>query len=405
MAVAAFSPQDIDRFRREYRSNPVGAKQAGKFLKAMRDEATGAWNEGHGYYEVSRNFDITNSPPAVFNWRAWIAKRLHATTTVVGPGIERVMVCFFNEFDANHNQARFDYVIFRTDGIAHRLHPHASGGEDLILRRMENEWLQVVKAEEGEDADNVDLAPATHRRITLGKAAANFTGRRWDPNSAWEPECGPDGVLNLPVRVPDGSDGGAPGPADNTGSPVVQETAASQPPPPRRPGSLIFSFPLFPPLPDRPMPLNLDEAVRELNLLRQRVRDLEHLREQLRDEEHMFEHMFAPNTEPAPESSLRPPGGAPELAADPPPTQPATTAPPGGAQGPAAHRQPPMGEVNSYNTAPEGGAQGPAVNSSQPPITTAPPGQWQQPHSGQPTWQPNRGRWHNWRDVGAGWSD
>ena len=101
-----------------------------------------------------------------------------------------------------------------------------------------------------------------------------------------------------------------------------------------------------------------------------------------------LEHMVVPNTEPAPESSLRPPGGAPELAADPPPTQPATTAPPGGAQGPAAHRQPPMGEENSYNTAPEGGAQGPAVNSSQPPITTAPPGaqgpaladgQWQQP--------------------------
>ena len=381
---AVFLPQDIDRFRSEYRSSPVGSKQASKYVKTLRRQATGEWKEG--YYEVSCNFDLTNAAPHVFNWRAWIAKRLHGTTTVVGPGIERVMLCFFNEFDANHSQARFDYVIFRTDGIAHRLHPHASGREDLILRRVANEWLQVPKAEEGEDADNVDLAPATHRRITLGKAVANYTGRRWDPDNAWEPACQPDGMLNLPVRVPDGSDGGAPGPADNTGSPVVQEPAASQPPPPPPP-----RLPA-PPLPLAVAPMEAPPAPeRQSMLLQQRTSDLE--------------HMVVPNTEPAPASSLRQPGGAPELAADPPPTQPATTAPPGGAQGPAAHRQPPMGEVNSYNTAPEGGAQGPAVNSSQPPITTAPPGQWQQPHSGQPTWQPNRGRRHNWRDVGAGWSD
>ena len=174
MAVAAFSPQDIDRFRSEYRSNPVGAKQAGRFLKAMRDEATGAWNEGHGYYEVSRNFDITNSPPAVFNWRAWIAKRLHATAAVVGPGIERVTVCFFNEFDANHNQARFDYVIFRTDGIAHRLHPNAGGKEDYVLRHADNDWWQVPKAGPGRHEDEVVLAEATHKRVTLGQAAASF---------------------------------------------------------------------------------------------------------------------------------------------------------------------------------------------------------------------------------------
>ena len=263
-----------------------------------------------------------------------------------------------------------------------------------MLRRMDNDWLQVPKAKQGEDADNVDLAPATHRRITLGKAVANYTGRRWDPDNAWEPACQPDGMLNLPVRVPDGSDGGAPGLADNTGSPVVQEPAASQPPPPRRPA---------PPLPLAVAPMEAPPAPeRQSMLLQQRTPDLE--------------HMVVPNTEPAPESSLRPPGGAPELAADPPPTQPATTAPPGGAQGPAAHRQPPMGEENSYNTAPEGGAQGPAVN-SQPPITTAPPGgaqgpaladgQWQQSpnaqRAGQQTWQ-NWQAWA-WRDNGAGWSD
>jgi hypothetical protein len=198
-------------------------------------------------------------------------------------------------------------------------------------------------------------------------------------------------MLNLPVRVPDGGDGGAPGLADHTGSPVVQEPAASQPPPPRRPA---------PPLPPAPM-LAPPAPERQSMLPQQRASDLE--------------HMVVPNTEPAPESSLRPPGGAPELAADPPPTQPATTAPPGGAQGPAAHRQPPMGEENSYNTAPEGGAQGPAVN-SQPPITTAPPGgaqgpaladgQWQQPpnaqRAGQQTWEQNWQGWH-WQSEGAGW--
>ena len=280
-------------------------------------------------------------------------------------------------------------MIFRTDGIAHRLHPNAGGKEDYVLRRMDNDWLQVPKAEQGEDEDEVVLVPATHRRITLGQAAANFQNILYHKDENSEPKCQQGGMLHLPVHVPDGGDGGAPGLADHTGSPVVQEPAASQPPPPRRPAPPLPPAPMeAPPVPRRPH--HDDEAQRELILLRQRVRDLEQMR--------------VPNTEPAPELSLRPPGGAPEPAVDSRPApggtqgpavdslpaiQPensATPAPPGGAKGPAVNSQPPIQLGNSATLVPPGDAQGPAVDSQQlagGQLQQSPDAQW----AGQPTWQ------------------
>ena len=90
---AVYLPHDTERYRAQYRTHPVGTKKANLFLKKLRQQATtGEFQSGR--FEVSCNFDLTNVGLDVFNWRAWIAGRLHGNTMVVGPGIERVMLVF-----------------------------------------------------------------------------------------------------------------------------------------------------------------------------------------------------------------------------------------------------------------------------------------------------------------------
>ena len=89
---AVYLPHHTEQYRAEYRRHPVGTKTAHLFLKKLRQQATGEFNSGR--FEASCNFDLTNVGLDVFNWRAWIAGRLHGNTMVVGPGIERVMLVF-----------------------------------------------------------------------------------------------------------------------------------------------------------------------------------------------------------------------------------------------------------------------------------------------------------------------
>ena len=93
--VAAYLPQHAAG----YNKRPVGAKTANRFLKKIRVEATG---EGMlGRKEAKYHYDLTDVSPDVFDWRAWISGRLHGNSVVVGPGISKVILAFFNEYDHN----------------------------------------------------------------------------------------------------------------------------------------------------------------------------------------------------------------------------------------------------------------------------------------------------------------
>ena len=89
---AVYLPQHTEECRAQYRTQPVGTKTAHAFLKKLREQATGEFQSGG--FEARCHFDLTNVGLDVFNWRAWIAGRLHGNTMVVGPGIERVMLVF-----------------------------------------------------------------------------------------------------------------------------------------------------------------------------------------------------------------------------------------------------------------------------------------------------------------------
>ena len=292
-----------------------------------------------------------------------------------------MILAFFNEYDHNWKQARLDYLIVRTDGHAHRVHPHSNGREDHLLQLTALGWRQVNKAP-GAGEQHV-LVDTTHGRPTLGQAVANFEQTAY--GQKFEPKCHENGMLDLPVKTP--GDSGAPGPAVHisvpglsvhisvpelavhSGVPAGQSAAAqSHRPTPRLepvPPEQLQSPPLppgmqqrapsshphvqkpAPPLPPqlqqtppahRP-PLHSHEVEQELRQLQRRIQEIMQLRDQPDAEE---------NREPAQQLSMQPHGGA---------------------QGPAVDSQQPIqlvGGAPQLSMQPLGGAQGPAVDSQQP---------------------------------------
>ena len=97
--VAAYLAEHAARCNKR----PVGAKTANRFLKKIRVEATG--EQMLGRKEAKYHYDLTDVSPDVFDWRAWISGRLHGNSVVVGPGISKVFLAFFNEYDHNCKQA------------------------------------------------------------------------------------------------------------------------------------------------------------------------------------------------------------------------------------------------------------------------------------------------------------
>ena len=191
----------------------------------------------HGRNEATYHYDLTNVVPDVFDWRCWIAGRLKANSVVVGPGISRVILAFFNEYDHNWKQARLDYLIVRTDGHSHRVHPRSNGVEDHVLQLTAVGWRQLSDAP-GPGEAHV-LLDTTHGRPTLGQAVAKFELAAC--GKEFEPPCFPNGMLSLDVKMAGGS--GAPGPAVQSGAaqahrpaprlePVPPEQSQSPPPPP-----------------------------------------------------------------------------------------------------------------------------------------------------------------------------
>ena len=206
--VAAYLPAHAERYSH---MPPVGGKTASIFLQKIRKEATG--DEVRGQNEAKYNYDLTNVPPDIFDWRRWISGRLRGNSVVVGPGIRQVFLAFFNEYDHNCKQARLDYLIVRTDGHAHRVHTHKSGHQDHLLQFTSVGWRQVGDAPEAGKAHAV--LETKHGRPTLGRAVANFERTTW--HQSLEPQSDENGMLRLPVMR--WSDSGAPGPAVHIGVP------------------------------------------------------------------------------------------------------------------------------------------------------------------------------------------
>ena len=161
----------------QYRQRLVGHKSANAYLKSFRLHGTGP--EENGSWTVLNHFDLTFEDPEKFDWRAWLVGRTRHNALVIGPGVSRICLYFFNEWDANWRQARCDFVVFRTDGFSHRLHPN-SKGEDLILQWSQHSdcWWQVDVSSDGPllAGDPRTLVTPKHKRESLGLVESRWLG-------------------------------------------------------------------------------------------------------------------------------------------------------------------------------------------------------------------------------------
>ena len=161
----------------QYRQRLVGHHSANAYLKSFRLHGTGP--EENGSWTVLNHFDLTFEDPEKFDWRAWLVGRTRHNALVIGPGVSRICLYFFNEWDANWRQARCDFVVFRTDGFSHRLHPN-SKGEDLILQWSQHSdcWWQVDVSSDGPlpAGDPRTLVTPKHKRESLGLVESRWLG-------------------------------------------------------------------------------------------------------------------------------------------------------------------------------------------------------------------------------------